>query len=557
MRKNIKSNILLVFFLLFGVVVLCVLVKTQIIQGDYWMAMANGQHKIFLETRGDRGDIYATDRLGNLYPLAINRSWEHVYISPKEIVQGEGDPSEISQTLSEILDIDPGIVLARAEKKNSSYELIKTRISPEQVKEIKEADLLGVHLKESDIRYYPQETLASHLVGFLGGESLGQYGLEEYYNEKLEGEIVLQEGERGSFDRFIQKTANSGEALILTIDYNIQFMAEKLLDKAQEELGIEGGTILVGDPHTGKILAMANYPRFNPNEYFNERDFGIFLNPAIKTPYEPGSIFKPITMAIALEEGKITPQTTYEDRGIVKIGGRTIKNYSERVWGVIDMTEALEKSVNTAAVFAKDSVGNQVFTDYLNKFQLFQPTGIDLQGEANSKNSSFKEGYEINFATASFGQGVEFTSIQLLKAFSALANGGWLVDPHIVYREETPYGERVISQKTSTDITSMMISVTENGYAKTARVPGYYVAGKTGTAQVPWSSLGISKSGYSDKTIQSFIGYAPAFDPAFIILVKLDNPQAKTSEYSASPVFGELAKYIIDYYQIPPERDKE
>jgi len=262
-------------------------------------------------------------------------------------------------------------------------------------------------------------------------------------------------------------------------------------------------------------------------------------------------------MAIGLEEGKITPETVYDDPGEIKIGGYTIKNYAQRRWGKVSMTEALEKSINTAAVFTQKSVGNSVFYDYLEKFELFDLTGIDLQGEVNSPNKSFKEGYEVNFATASFGQGVNFTSIQLLKSFSALANGGRLINPHIIQKDNSSYGKRVISQKTSADITSMMVSVTEKGYAKSARVNGYYVAGKTGTAQVPWSVLGIPKIGYSDKTIQSFIGYAPAFDPSFIILVKLDNPRAQTSEYSAAPIFGELAKYIVDYYQIPPERTEE
>lgn len=559
--KDFKFNLVLGFFLLLALVIVFRLGQFQIVDSDYWKALAQGQHKVFLQTKGDRGEIFMTDRSGKLYPLAINRSWEYIYISPREISEKDIDIVELSRVLGEILGIEEEFVLARTERTDSSYEILKTRLSPREVDLLKEASLTGVHIKESDIRYYPQDSLASHVVGFLGGESSGQYGVEGYYNEILEGSPSLQEGERSLQGFLIQKVVgsiDSGEGLVLTLDYNIQFMAERLLEKAREDLGIEGGTILVGDPHTGEILALANWPNFNPNEYFLEEDFSVFINPAIQVPFESGSIFKPITMAIALEEGKITPDTMHNDTGSVKIGGRTIRNYGQRTWGMVSMTEALEKSINTAAVFAKDSVGNDTFTDYLEKFGIFDHTGIDMQSEANSNNTSFKQGYEINFATASFGQGINTTSIQLFRAFSALANGGRMVHPHIADRGKIDSsGERVISQKTSADITSMMVSVTENGYAKTARVNGYYVAGKTGTAQVPWSALGVSRSGYSDKTIQSFIGYAPAFDPAFIILVKLDNPKAKTAEYSATPIFGELAKYIIDYYQIPPERTNE
>ncbi len=558
--KGWKFNLVLGVFSLLALIIVFRLSHFQVVNNDYWKALAQGQQKFFLQTKGDRGEIFLTDRSGNLYPLAINRSWEYVYISPREMNEKGIDIEEVSSVLAEILGVDFEKVFERTKKSYSSYEALKARLLPQEVSLLREANLTGVYIKEDNIRYYPQDNLASHVVGFLGGESSGQYGIEGYYNETLEGSQALQEGERLPRGYLISRTfgsLDSGEGLVLTIDYNIQFMAEKLLENTGEALNIEGGTILVGDPHTGRIIALANYPNFNPNEYFYERDFSIFKNPAVQSLFEPGSIFKPITMAIALEEGKMTPETMFTDPGLIQIGGRTIRNYAQRTYGRVSMTEALEKSINTAAVFAEREVGHDVFMKYLEKFQFFNPTGVDLQSETYSENLNFKKGYEINFANAAFGQGIDVTSMQLFKAFSALANGGRLVNPHIVDRgEDILPGERVISQKASSEITAMMVSVTENGFASTARVPGYYVAGKTGTAQVAWSALGISKSGYSDKTIQSFIGYAPAFDPAFLILVKLDNPQARTAEYSAAPIFGELAKYITDYYQIPPEREQ-
>lgn len=556
MRKW-KVIFLLVLFLFFFIAIILRLAHIQIINKDYWMALAQGQHKRFLQTSGNRGEIFATDRLGNLYPLAINRSWDYVYISPSEIASKELDLDDISLNISEIIKVDIDIIKEKINKTSSSYEVLKTRISNEESVNLKKALIPGVYIRQDILRYYPENTLASHVIGFLGGEKLGQYGIENYYNDILEGRDVLQEAERSIGGGYlINKTfgnLNSGDNINLTIDYNIQFEVEKRLAETAEKLNIDAGTVLVGDPHTGKIIALANYPTFNPNEYFKEKDYRIFKNNAIQSIFEPGSIFKPITMAIALEEEKVTADTKYYDTGITQIGSKTIRNYNRRVWGEVDMRDVLEKSINTAMVFVQKSIGDKLFQNYLEKFKLFSPTGIDLQGEVYSENISFKKDYEINFANASFGQGVEFTVMQLFRAFSVLANGGRLIDPHIVEREVF-LGERIISPQTSSEITSMMVSVVDGDYAKTARVPGYYVAGKTGTAQVSWSALGIPSQGYSDKTIQSFIGYAPALDPSFIIIVKLDNPETRTAEYSATPLFGEIAKYIINYYQISPER---
>ena len=231
------------------------------------------------------------------------------------------------------------------------------------------------------------------------------------------------------------------------------------------------------------------------------------------------------------------------------------------------MTEVLEKSINTGAVFAESQLGHNLFLEYIKRFGILEKTKIDLGGEIFSLNSNFQEGYEVNFATASFGQGIEMTPMQLARAFAAIANGGKLLKPHVVKKIITDGNEeiippeisnsQVIISKTASQLTSMLVSVVENGYAKRAKIPGYFIAGKTGTAQVPWGALGIQKSGYSEKTIQTFVGFAPAYHPRFLILVKLNNPTTRTAEYSAIPLFQEFAKYIIDYYQIPPDYEEE
>lgn len=534
------------------------LVQYQIIENGYWKAMAQGQQVVYSEVKGERGEIYAKDKDGKLYPLAINRSWELVFISPKEIWKEE-NPESYVKLLADSLNLDETFVSEKINKKGSSYELLKNKISPEESESLKKLSLPGVYLKIENSRYYPQGRLAAHVLGFVGGTGAGQYGIEGYYDEILKGEEMLQEGERSSAGHIIKKILGikNGENLMLTIDYNVQFMAEKLLEEAAEKFSISGGTIIVGDPKTGEIIAMVSYPFFDPNEY-SKTNVANFKNSAVQRTYEPGSTFKPITMAIAIEKGGVTPDTTYTDEGFIQIGGRIIRNYDQKTWGRISMTEVLEKSINTGAVFAERSVGHNIFMKYLEDFSFFQPTRITLQGEVFSENKSFKEGYEINFANASFGQGIEITPIQMFKAFSVLANGGKLINPYVVQNKKDISTEKqILSSKTSSQITSMMISVVEKGFATSAKIPGYYVAGKTGTAQVAWSSLGINKRGYSDTTVQSFVGFAPALDPSFLILVQLEGPAARDASTSTAPIFKELAQYTIDYYQIPPDKKDE
>jgi len=304
---------------------------------------------------------------------------------------------------------------------------------------------------------------------------------------------------------------------------------------------------------------LANFPNFNPNEYSKEKNFEIFQNGAIQKIFEPGSSFKAVTMAIALNEGKITPETTYYDKGFIKVGAETIYNYDKRVYGQKSMAEVLEKSINTGAVFAVQSVPKDIYLKYLDKFGINEKTGIDLQGEIFSINTNLKNGKEINLATASFGQGIEMTPLNLAQAFCVIANGGKLIKPYVVEKIVDGIGteietqpvileEGILTNQTVTQLTTMLINVVENGYGKKAKVPGYYIAGKTGTAEVP-----VGGKYDPNKTIQGFAGFAPALNPRFVILVKLDNPKVKTAEYSAAPVFGKLAKYILDYWQIPPD----
>ncbi|MEK7519523.1 MAG: penicillin-binding protein 2 [Patescibacteria group bacterium] len=570
-----RVNLVLIFLIIFGLALSAKLFLIQIRDHEYWKALAQGQQKFFDQKEGKRGEIFLEIQNNDvkILPLAINKEEELVFVSPFDISKKGKDFEEVAKELSQILKEDENSILEKiqqGEKDESLYVLIKNRLNSEEVGILKKANLPGVHLKKENLRYYPQEEFASKVIGFLGGDSGGQYGIEGYYNENLTGSEGIQGGERSAWGYLIKLTSKpieEGSDLILTLDYNIQFTAEKLLKEAKEELGIEGGQIIVGDPKDGKILAMADFPSFNPNQYTKESDLEVFKNSAIQKIFEPGSVFKPITMVAGLDTKKVTPETKYVDEGIIKIGGYKIYNYGQRTWGNQTMNEVLEKSINTGAVFVERQIGHQTFLNYIEKFGFFDPTGITLQGEVFSTNSNFKKGYEVNFATASFGQGIEMTPLQLFRAISVIANGGKMANPYIVKKiikdekeiitQPKVSQNLIVSQDAVNQVTSMMINVIEKGYGKTAKVPGYYIAGKTGTAQIPFGALGINRSGYSDKTWQTFVGFAPAFNPRFVILVKLDNPKSRTAEYSAAPIFGKLAKYIIGLWQIPPDQEVE
>lgn len=514
-----RLNFILILFSLFCGLIFWRLFNLQIRQGDFYKALAQGLNMKNQAILEKRGEVF----LKNDEPLVINKDFPLVFAVPAKVEDSE----KTAKTLAEILQLPPDFLVERLSG-DGLYSLLKSRINSQELELLKKAKLVGVFISQESGQYFPQETMASQAVGFVDANARGRYGLLEYYDEFL-----------------------TSQDLNLTIDYDIQFLAEKLLVQAKDNLNIEAGQIIVLEPNSGRILAMANFPNFNPNqyrEYAAQNNLGIFINPASQKIFEPGSVFKPITLAAALEESKITPKTTYVDEGIVRVGGYKVLNYDNRVYGLQTMTNVLEKSINTGAVFAEKQLGHNLFLKYLEKFGFFEKTGVDF-AETYSENKELKKGYEINFATASFGQGLEITPLQLVRAFSVIANGGRLVKPYLAENQRQPeLSEPVISQKTASQLTAMLMSVVENGFGRAARIPGYYIAGKTGTAQVP------EKGKYSaDKTVQSFIGFFPALNPKFLMLVKLDNPGTKTAEYSAVPIFREMADYMIKLYQIPPD----
>jgi len=427
-------------------------------------------------------------------------------------------------------------------------------------------------------RYYPEANIGAHFLGFVGfdGEKkIGQYGLEGFFNEELSGKTGSIKAERAAGggliiinDREYEKAQN-GADLVLTVNRSIQFEACNRLEESALQHGADSGSIIVMEPNTGAILAMCSWPDYDPNNYGDIKGINVYNNSAIFEDYEPGSIIKVLTMAAGIDQGKVKPESTYEDKGFLMIEGwpKPIKNSDYESFGahgVVDMVTVLESSLNTGAIHVMLKVGPQIFADYIKNFGLGEKTGVELETEGitNIVSLTNKRIRPVEAATASFGQGITATPLQLVTAFAAVANGGVLVKPYMVKEIIFPNGDkqvtqpkqirRVISERTSLLVSGMMVSVVDNGHSKTAGVKGYYVGGKTGTAQAADKVRG----GYSkDRTIHTFVGMAPVDDPKFVMLVKLDNPKdARFAESSAAPLFRKLAEFILNYYQIPKER---
>ena len=397
---------------------------------------------------------------------------------------------------------------------------------------------------------------------------IGRYGIEQYFNSTLVGTSGFAEALPFlGIDK--TKVGFPGADIELTIDNTVQYQVEEILCDVVERTHAESGSAIFMDPQTGAILAMAHCPSFDPNNYSKyisddqEDKYAVFKNNAISGAFEPGSIFKPITIASALDSGAITPITTYEDNGFVVVSGRRLSNVGGVGRGKQTMTQVLEESLNTGTVFAMEQMGQETFSDYLEKFQLKKATGITLAGETVGSLHGVRKGApDVNFATATYGQGISITPLRMLTAISALANDGIMMQPYIVERIVDHEGNetitepeevaRPISSFTATRITDMLVSTAENGYGTKLAVPGYSIAAKTGTAQVAQED---GQGYYQDRVIHSFVGYAPAYNPKFVGILRVDRPQTiRFATDSLSPVFHDIAKFLFHHYSIPYDK---
>lgn len=511
----------------------------QFNQGALYLSKAETREKLADPSGPIRGNIYITDKEKSKIQAALNKEYLTIYAVPKEI-QGLRDSEQIIKEHAEALS---PLVGKRAEeiekllsKKNDEYEALKTKVDQQIVEQVMGLRLEGIYTKRELGRFYPFESLAAQIMGFVSGENeeaAGKYGAELQWNKKLKG-----------------TEAKEGESVELTIDRNIQAHTEDLLARLVNDHRAQGGTIIVQEAYSGTVVALANYPTFDPNEYSNY-EIKNFINPGVQMIFEPGSVMKVITMAAGIESKKITPETTFVDTGSITLNTKKIENWDGKANGKQTMRGVLELSINTGAVFAEQKIGHDVFYNFLTKFGFSEPTGISLPGEVRGSIGNLKKGKDIDFATASFGQGVAVTPIELVSAVGAIANGGNLMRPRILMEEKQKTIRRVISEKTSHTVSGMMASVVKRN--KIPDIPKYTVAGKTGTAYIP----DFVKGGYTEEVINSFVGFAPATTqkgPKYVILLKLDKPEGSPLAASTvGPAFKDLMQFVLNYYNIPPD----
>jgi cell division protein FtsI/penicillin-binding protein 2 len=531
------------------VVVIGRLVVFQVIQADELVNLPVNVQTLNVVARPDRGVIY--DRNGAV--LAGNSSDYQVGVSPSLVV----DADEMATALAPILQ-KPRYEILGALTADAPFVLLAGRVSPDVADALRELPYDGLQIDPLPRRIYPQGELACHVLGYTDFDGIGGSGLEGYYQRELAGEAASATINISPLTMQQSVIAREGSDLVLTIDRTVQRTAEESLARAISEYGAAGGTIIVMDPRTGAVLAMASYPCYDPYRFY-EANEGLLLNPAVSKMYEPGSVMKLITMAAALDSGTVTPGTTYYDSGVVELGGYPMYNWDRSAPGTTDMTTLLARSLNVGAATIASWMGPDTFYNYMGRFGFGRPTGIDLMAEARGimPLPGAADWTETNIGTNAFGQGLAVTPLQMISSVSALANDGYLMQPYIVqeihsggkvFVHEPTVLSRPITEHAAHQVTAMAVTAVRQEVLD-AQIEGYTVAGKTGTAQIAENGIYLP-----DDTIGSFIGWFPADNPEVLVLVKLDRPSSSPwGSQTAAPTFSQMASELVVLLDIPPD----
>jgi cell division protein FtsI/penicillin-binding protein 2 len=565
-KRSNRLSILSVLFLTFALILIGRLYFLQVVYGQDFSDRADRQYVRPAESLFDRGTIFFEYKDGSSLSAAMLQNGFTVAINP-EIIE---DPEAVYSAISSLIPLDREDFFARVSKKDDPYEKIAGKVEENIGKKIDALKLPGVILSRERWRFYPSGSSAAHLLGFVGykGDTLaGRYGLERYYEEILgrAGDDLYVNFFAEIFgnikEKIIDKKESEGD-IVTTIEPAVQNFLEGQLKKIDEEWSPESSGAIIINPQNGEIYAMTSLPTFDPNS-FELSDISVFTNPLAENVYEMGSIIKALTMAAGLDSGAVTPNTFYQDNGSLNINGYTISNYDGKGHGWVDMQEVLNNSLNTGAVFVGSQMGNKTFAEYMKKFKVGEETGIDLPNETYGLTDNLNSPRDIEYATASFGQGVAFTPIATVRALSALGNGGHLIDPHIVkkinYRSglsktiSTNKGAQVLKKETSEEITRMLVKVVDEALLDgSVALPRYSIAAKTGTAQVAKEEGG---GYYENVYLHSFFGYFPAYNPKFLVFFYTMYP--KNVRYASQTLtypFINTAKFLINYYEVPPDR---
>jgi cell division protein FtsI/penicillin-binding protein 2 len=563
----IRSLILVAFFALAGIAVITQMIRIQSSEeAQIFLSQGNRYSGEFQMAYPERGEIY--DRNGHL--LAGNRTVYEVGVSLKDV----NDPQALAYTLGTYLGLQYDDVLNQLVNAPETWEyvVVQDYVGAETVTSLQELlqqmdqagdeRLEGLGFKPHFQRSYPENSLASNLLGFVTRDGRGYFGIEEKYNDLLAGNPVQVWVPRDPNKALEIPRVPNGTTLVLTVDRDLQAKVETILDQSLKQYGAENGTVIVMDPRNGEILAMASTPRMDLNNYsnyFSLYDNGSQYNRSIGMAYEPGSVLKVLTMAAAIDSGTVRPDTTFVDTGSIEVGGITIRNWNRDAWGQQDMIGCLQHSLNVCLAWVSTQMGIQNFYGYMERFGIGHPTGIDLAGEAvgRLKVPGDTDWYPVDLGTNAFGQGITVTPLQMLMAVSSIPNGGHMVTPHVLYsmlrdghqyNVPSQYAGSPINADTARTLNEMLAISLEQESSQ-ALVPGYRLAGKTGTAQIP------TEYGYdASHTNVSFIGWGPVDDPQFMVYVWLSRPSASIwSSETAAPLFSKVAEQAVIALDIPPD----
>ncbi|MEN9582595.1 MAG: hypothetical protein RL641_549 [Candidatus Parcubacteria bacterium] len=566
--NNSKPRIL-VLTVFIGLVALFVVVRLfniQVVHGKAFRSEADKNYSVTRSGTIDRGSIFFTKKNGQHISAASQISGFKLTLVPDEITDAESVYSAVNAIA--LLDHDEFIL--KASKKGDPHEELSMHLSREMADEITKLKLPGIKIAQDKWRVYPANTLASQTIGFVaykGDDLSGRYGLERFYNTTLERS---QNGQYVNFFAEIfsnikssfENTGKQGD-LVTTIEPSVQSELENQLSIAVKKWGAEMAGGIIMDPRTGEILAMGKSPSFDLNNFKVVENPREFSNPFVENIYEFGSVIKPLVMGAAIDAKVVTPETSYFDKGFVIVKDRTINNFDHKGRGTATMQIVLNQSLNTGMVFVEQKMGKELFKKYMLDYKINQKTGIDLPNETQGLASNIERGNEVEFANAAFGQGIALTPVGAVRAFSALANDGKMVTPHLASKiilssgivEKIPVAEQpqVLSPESTTTLTNMLVHVVDDamggGIHKMER---YSIAAKTGTAQIAKESGG---GYYDNKFLHSFFGYFPASNPKFLVFLFLRDPKGVdfASQTLVDPFFA-TAKFLLNYYNVPPDR---
>lgn len=572
MRQGMVLRIRIItgLILCLSLVLVARLYYIQIAHGATYSERAEGQ---YVQTRQDlysRGSIYFTARDGKLVAAASVRSGFLLAFNPANIT----DPAGTCAKISEIIELETEKCLDQATKAGRTYVEVNRTLPTEAADQIKALKLPGVQLYRNQWRYYPGGSLAARSVGFVGfteksdTELHGKYGLERQYDS-----VLMKEQQVRSVNIFAEIFSNLGSLvyrkdtskqgdIVTTIEPTVARMLDAVLEETNTTYESKVTGAIIMNPQTGEIYALSAAPTFDLNDR-NAASIEIFQNPLVEDVYEFGSTIKALTVAAGLDSGAVTRESTYYDAGFITFDGFTIKNFDGKGRGTVPMQEVLNQSLNTGVSHIVQKMGKESFRDYFLNFKLGSESGIDLPNEAYGLVDNLRSPRDVEYATASFGQGIAMTPIAAARALAALGNGGYLVTPHLVksikYDDGTeraltyPKGMRVISEAASEEISRMLTTVVDDALAHgTYALPHHTIGAKTGTAQIADPENG---GYYEDKFLHSFFGYFPAFDPQFLVFMYTVEPKGVryASETLTAP-FMDVAKFLINYYNIPPDR---